>query len=180
MPAKIDRVVSVANEFAKIHARLTKLESFPPNGMVKLTDDFGTSGSLPYTSSGAIIAALNTTPITLHRPIPLFVTSSISYGTPVVGTATIAMYIGWIVNGVDNGGLSLVTVNYKPVAGANGDATRTVVIDGTDWNDVMAPGNGNGTWPVTFHFYWSYGMVGGASTTLQIAEAETIVFQTGG
>ncbi len=80
MPSIQKRVVSVAEELASIHARLTKVESFPPSAMTLLASYTNNAGVNFSGSTEAIITGLKTPTFTTVRPLPVFIIGTTTIG----------------------------------------------------------------------------------------------------
>ena len=80
MPSVVNRNVSVSEVVSSIHARLTKLESFPPSGMTLLASYTNNTGVNFSGSAEAIITGLKTPTFTTIRPLPVFVIGTTTIG----------------------------------------------------------------------------------------------------
>jgi hypothetical protein len=147
MPSRQVRAVDPSSIISDIQARLTKLESFPPSGIVELTSN----------STGLInqVYAQNTTPgdagvtrtpsFTLIRPVPILVFGSLVF-YPSGGTAS---YMYGTLKIAGNLG---TTWNSETIAVTNGegkgDTARMVVVPALPadsytavWNVYVDTGN---------------------------------------
>src|SRR5579859_7624949 len=81
MPAKVNRRIDTAEEIAALAARVTKLESFPPNGITLITHASGAGGVTITQASDAVLDVATTASFTTIRPVPLLIIGQTAVGT---------------------------------------------------------------------------------------------------
>jgi hypothetical protein len=179
MPSIQKRRVSVAEELASIQARLTKLETFPANGMTLLVSQFNYSSVTTYNYSASLATIPDFTPpaFTLHRPVPILLISTFNY-FGASGTAT-AISVQASLSLTDNVGQN------TPATDIAGNYMQTISL--WEGNPTAANNAGNftgiGSWIVpegTYHAHISYYMNGGALTTITLNGGSVQVFQLSG
>ena len=181
MPSIQKRPVSVAQVLRGNAAQITKLQTFPPNGITELVTSFGYFSPLG-TFAGATwdwIATPTRLPetvtpsFTLLRPTPILLVTSMAFVTNG-GTANYGNCQGIISTSTGAGATAANDINGKPMANMPGTCTNgTGYVNWSASKALICP-------PGTYYAMITYWLQGGATTTFTDTAYDAAVYQLSG